>query len=273
MIKKILQTLWQSKINIPRRIVHKFLSFNSSAFHFFSVRTEIQDRLFQSVNLDRQKGINKLDNTLKKYFSITYNEQNGMFSEHLILFSAISVSNNNIRKILEIGTYDGKSALILGDLFPDSKVQTIDLSEESPIFRDTYGRADRFSDFIKDRNERLKLCKNVSFESINSLNLVSSDERFDLIWIDGAHGYPIIAMDIINSFRLSNPGGYILIDDVWLRRTSSDQMYRSVGALESLEALKTAGLIEHYYLFHKRLGSIFNSPTEKKFVALCVKPK
>ena len=33
--------------------------------------------------------------------------------------------------------------------------------------------------------------------------------------IDGAHGYPTVAMDIINSLRLANINAYILIDDIF----------------------------------------------------------
>ena len=39
---------------------------------------------------------------------------------------------------------------------------------------------------------------------------------YDLIWIDGAHGYPIITIDIVNSLRIINPKGIILCDDIYL---------------------------------------------------------
>jgi predicted O-methyltransferase YrrM len=235
------------------------------------VQTELQDELFESVDLDRQMGIQRLDAILKKEFSKTYNEKDGMFSEHLILFAAISVSKHKIKRILEIGTYDGRTALILSSLFPAAEIITIDLPEADPIFSDTYGRVGSVSEFVRERNERLKNRMNIKQKSINSVQLTLFDERFDLIWIDGAHGYPVVAMDIVNSFRLSNFGAYVLIDDVWTKSIQSDSMYKSSGAFESLEALKCAGLIERYHLFNKRLGSIFNSPSEKKFVALYIK--
>ena len=50
-----------------------------------------------------------------------YNELEGMYSEHLIIFAALAKSNNQIRNILEIGTHNGKTACILARLFPLAK--------------------------------------------------------------------------------------------------------------------------------------------------------
>ena len=51
-----------------------------------------------------------------------------MVSEHQYIFSALSQNNNfNFNKILEIGSYDGKNALLLSKLFPNSKIKTLDL--------------------------------------------------------------------------------------------------------------------------------------------------
>ena len=36
-----------------------------------------------------------------------------------------------------------------------------------------------------------------------TLNLFNN-ETFDLIWIDGAHGYPVVCSDITNAIRLAH---------------------------------------------------------------------
>ena len=51
-----------------------------------------------------------------------YDENDGMFSEHLVLISSISVSNLNIKRVLEVGTHDGRTALILSRLFLRQKL-------------------------------------------------------------------------------------------------------------------------------------------------------
>ena len=190
-----------------------------------------------------------------------------MFSEHLLLLSAISITKHNITNILEIGTFDGKTALILSKLFPSSTVTTVDLPDDSTTFTNTYGRNKDIFDFVKNRNNLLAQIKKIAFKQVHSINLVRLDEKFDLIWIDGAHGYPVVAMDVINSFRLAHFGAYILIDDIWVR-TRSDNNYESIGGYESCNALKDASLISSFTLFNKRLSGIYNYPGQEKFVAL-----
>jgi hypothetical protein len=103
---------------------------------------------------------------------------------------------------------------------------------------------------------------------MNSLELSKCKETFDLIWVDGAHGYPVIAMDLINSFRLANNNGYVLIDDIYKTGSESDNMYKSIGGYEALKSLVDAKLISSFILFPKRLGGIFNYPGVKKYVGL-----
>ena len=45
---------------------------------------------------------------------------------------------------------------------------------------------------------------------MNSLELINHERTYDLIWIDGAHGYPMVCIDIINSLRLSDKRDYIM---------------------------------------------------------------
>jgi hypothetical protein len=118
------------------------------------------------------------------------------------------------------------------------------------------------------RNEVLQKCINVEFRSLNSLNLVYENSKFDLIWIDGAHGYPTIAIDLINSLRMINSGGIVLCDDVYKYSKSSDPEYQSVGAFETLEELRKAGLID-FHLFLKRINKIYNiSKFRRKYIGV-----
>ncbi|MEJ2008114.1 MAG: class I SAM-dependent methyltransferase [Acidobacteriota bacterium] len=43
-----------------------------------------------------------------------------------------------------------------------------------------------------------------------------NDERFDLIFIDGGHCFDSVLVDFTLSAELSPPGGYIVLDDMWL---------------------------------------------------------
>jgi predicted O-methyltransferase YrrM len=262
---------WRSKFNIPRRVFWKTDRILNGKFNLFGVSSSFQNSQMKEIGLIREDGLAKLDDVLNDVMSKSYNENDGMFSEHLILISAISVSRANIKRVLEIGTHDGGTALILSHLFPDAEIISIDLPSDDSVFEHTYNRDSSVDEFINTRDANIAEAKNVDFREVNSIGLCEWNEKFDLIWIDGAHGYPVVPMDVINSFRLANKGAFILIDDIWKSVDISDGMYKSIAGIESLDALVSAKLIPQYFLFHKRLGGVFNYPGQQKYVGLLVK--
>ena len=203
-------------------------------------------------------------------FEYKYSEDNGMFSEHLIAMGSISKKFKNFSKILEIGTFDGRSAIILADLFKDAAITTIDLPSDSDNYKDIYLRDSSNQRFIKKRNSLLSKCERINFKEMNSINLTKFDNKsFDFIWIDGAHGYPVVAIDIINASRLIKDGGIIMLDDVHKFVRKSDKMYSSIASYEVLKALKEARLISDFTLLRKRLGARYNVKRfTEKFVGI-----
>ena len=59
------------------------------------------------------------------------------------------------------------------------------------------------------------------------MKLINESKKYDLIWIDGAHGYPFITADIINSLKILNNSGIILCDDIFIdnHQLSNNKMY------------------------------------------------
>jgi hypothetical protein len=100
---------------------------------------------------------------------------------------------------------------------------------------------------------------------------MADDQSFDFIWVEGAHGYQVVACDIVNSLRLLKKNGTCLVDDVWDNVSLNDKMYKSIGAFETLTELARAGLIRKYSLFLKRLSPRKNIKRHKKFVAAFTK--
>ena len=173
--------------------------------------------------------------------------------------------------MLAIGTYAAESTKLSSVLFLGAQISTINLPDNDPIFSQTYGRGDSEARarFIDERNQLIQTCENVTFVQQNSLQLLhKKDEKFDLIWVDGAHGYPVVAMDIVNSLACLSKEGFMFIDDVWVSRSINDPNYRSIGAYESIVALKNAGLIE-FDLVPKRIEFPHGEGHMKKYIA-CV---
>ena len=68
-------------------------------------------------------------------------------------------------------------------------------------------------DIIKNKGIK----KDIIFKKIDGYDhLKCKSKKYDLIWIDGAHGYPFITADIINSLKILNHSGIILCDDIFI---------------------------------------------------------
>jgi predicted O-methyltransferase YrrM len=105
---------------------------------------------------------------------------------------------------------------------------------------------------------------------MNSLGLTFSYDNFDLIWIDGAHGYPVVTADIVNSLNLVNENGLVVCDDVYKSINKSDEMYCSVASYETIRQLYNANLI-NYSLILKRTIKPWGSPQFRKYIAVLEK--
>ena len=252
-------------LNFSKRIYRRLFLEYVKKFPRYKINTFDQDQIFDEIGLSRSDGLTKLNNILTQYFDENFDEKNGMYSEHLVMLSSISCINKPVKNILEIGTFDGKTAFILSKLFEDANILTVDLPVTDSDFESTYNRHSLLHAFVENRNKNLAN-KRIKFLEANSIALANSEEKFDLIWIDGAHGYPVVSMDIINSYRLCSENGYVLVDDVWRSVDYSDKFYKSIAAHESLMTLKSSKLINDFYLIPKRLGEEFNLPWTKKYV-------
>ena len=227
-----------------------------------------QNNLFSKINLNRNLGIKKLD---KVKNNIYQNSDRTMSSEHEILFACLSINSNfSIKHILEIGTFDGVNSLLLSSLFKETIIDTIDLDEKDENFYKYYGRKDSIEKFIFNRSNVLSKNKNINFKKMNSVKLITYKKKYDLIWIDGAHGYPVVCIDIINSLNLLNNNGLIICDDVItnLDYFNSDKMYRSIAAYETILQLEKENLIK-FELIYKRLTAEHNSEKNtRKYIAI-----
>jgi len=249
-----------------------FLSHNNFAnliFKNFEHRQIVkQNEVFSFLGLNRSLGLLKLNKVLAELYGIIFNEKNGMWSEHLVLFAAFSEAKSSIHKILEIGTFNGETAKILSRLFPNSLITTIDLPSSELSKLKIYGYETKNDTIFSKREKNLKLAPNVNFKEMNSLELIHHESRYDLIWIDGDHSYPTAAIDISNAVRLLTRNGIALCDDVYLYSSPQGKNGRSAATIETLRAIKNSNLI-NFELVKKRLGYFFNSPTKfQKFLGV-----
>ena len=222
--------------------------------------TDIQQKYFSDIGLSYDNG----KKILNDIYSVDLPTFEKTTSQHQILFASISI-NLKINNILEIGTLDGVNALFMSKLFKEAKITTLDLPDDDKTFTQTYNREnnDIRTKFISDRNKTLSLNKNIKFIQKNSINYLSSiKEKFDLIWVDGAHGAPDVVIDITNSLRVLNTNGYLVCDDIFIKEVKDDQIYKSTAGFKTLLSFVNAGIIKKFNLIIKK----FNN--NEKFIAV-----
>lgn len=263
------------------KIINKFIrKFFFIYFYFkyiknynFDFYLQKQEKKFSNFSLNRIEGIKKLKD-LKKNLPLLNSQMN---SEHQTLFCSLSLRNDIlINNILEIGTHDAKNAFLLTKLFPNALIDTMDLKDNDEIFNKTYSRNDKKfkENFIQERNKLLQKSKNIKFIQKNSLSLISENQKkYNLIWIDGSHSYPVVTIDIINALKLIDDDGIILCDDIFTYTVRENNIYKSNAGYDSLVELKNANIIS-FALFYKRLSKSFNAiPNDRKFIAYITKNK
>ena len=124
----------------------------------------IEKEKIKRLSFDYQHSLDNLNKVLKDLNQDEYHLQRHMASVHWLLFSAIAITNSHkIKNILEIGTFDGQTAILLSKLFPNAKITTIDLPDDDPIFTNSYQReGEKYRrDFL------IKQAENTSYEYIN----------------------------------------------------------------------------------------------------------
>jgi predicted O-methyltransferase YrrM len=117
------------------------------------------------------------------------------------------------RNILEIGSWEGRSACWFAQKFRDAHLTCVDTWEGS-VEHDpemVSGIYDRFCHNIRvaGAEDRVTVVRSTSATALYGL----APESFDLVYVDGDHHAFAALRDIVMSWGLLRPGGVLLIDD------------------------------------------------------------
>ena len=178
----------------------------------------------------------KIDESLENYISnnsyklhpvqkeiIKYNKSLGDIKRMQIsvtqaYFMQLLIKINNIKQILEIGTFTGYSALSMALAVNDVFITCLDKNKEtSEVANNFFNKAD-----VK---KRINLIVGNAIDSLN--NLINKNKKFDLIFIDADKENYKNYYDIC--FKLISNSGLILIDNVlWkgdvINKNKNDKM-------------------------------------------------
>ena len=128
-------------------------------------------------------------------------------------YNCLKKLENNF-KYLEIGSFEGNSALFIAENFKDSKIYCVDTwsGHEQYYEGENFNEIEKNFDFnIKDYSNIIKI-KNKS----NTFFKENKDLEFDVVYIDGDHYHDQVLLDCINAWALLKKDGILICDDyIW----------------------------------------------------------
>lgn len=170
----------------------------------------------------------------KKYYTSDW------LTEHLSIWYEVIRPEKNVKKILEIGCYEGRSTGWFLENFPDATVEVIDDFSASGYLLNKRS-FEFFKHNIKQYQKRVIINLGKSQKILPLLK-----DKYDIIYVDGAHDYESVKIDIIYSWKLLREGGIIIFDDYrWKRegidgrpKEAIDDFLENTGNLEVLSKEK-----------------------------------
>ena len=162
-------------------------------------------------NYKSRKKSKKIENEIyDKFQSINHNEK--WFCNNLNYLTNNFNKVNNIKNILEIGSYEGRSALFFLKNFTNATITCVD----------TWSGSNEHKNFNFKLIEK-NFNHNTSSYQLNNLLIKkkmksdlffqNNNKFFDLIYVDGDHSFDQVNIDINNSWNILNNGGYLILDD------------------------------------------------------------
>ena len=115
------------------------------------------------------------------------------------------------KRVLEIGSFEGRSTLWFMQHAPDCNIVCIDhfLGGADHGALDLTGLFGRFVDNIEGYEARVTLHKADCWDVLCTL----TKESFDVVFVDGSHQPHDVLHDAVEAFRLVKVGGIIILDD------------------------------------------------------------
>ncbi len=161
----------------------------------------------------------------------------------LEVFSRAGVLQNHGGPLrgLEIGSWEGMSSLFLLGRFPGLQLTCVDTwlgGGEHALLPALDHVEVRFDSNTADHSDRITKWHGSSASYFAAL---ASDERFDIMYVDGSHFVDDVLLDALSSFQHLSVGGIIIFDDYQWRSYEGRQA-NPAAALNAFFRLKAGEL-------------------------------
>ncbi len=196
------------------KIINKlfFLYNNKSSFIiiFYFLFQKIKNIFIKRKIIEYKKKHQKL--LIKKKFTKDY------FSSHAYYFYYIINKIKNSENYLEIGSYEGNSALFVEENFNFNKIYCVDTWDDLDEYDKTGEYPNKHFSLVEQKfDKNLKEYKNIKKIKKKS-NIFFKDNKifYDIIYVDGLHKGEQVYQDCVNAWKFLNENGYLICDDyIW----------------------------------------------------------
>jgi predicted O-methyltransferase YrrM len=156
----------------------------------------------------------------------------------------LATRRNDPLRVLEIGSWEGRSALFFLNYLPHCTIVCIDTfggcveHKRWPLWQRIWQLKPiekRFDRNLAPFGTRVRKIKERSLRALGQMGI--ERQRFDVIYVDGSHLAIDVYRDGLLAFPLLAPGGVIIFDDY--KRRAGPEMHRPSIGIDAL--LATAG--------------------------------
>ena len=146
-------------------------------------------------------------------FILTKKITNDYFSSHAFNFFFFLKKLKANFIFLEIGSYEGNSAIFVANYFKNSEIYCIDNWHKT----EEYINHKNFSEIENNFDHNVNDCSNIKKIKLSSDNFFKNNiKQFDVIYIDGYHYGPQVQKDCENAWKFLKKNGYLICDDyIW----------------------------------------------------------
>ena len=175
---------------------------------FFIIFNYIKN--FLSNYKTKKKSLNIEKKIYNNFISLDSNKK--WFCNNLNFLTNNLDNTYNINNILEIGSYEGRSAIFFLKNFTDSCITCVDTwsgsdEHDSVDFKLIEKNFDLNTSFYQSNNLLIK-------QKMTSNEFFKKNHKyFDLIYVDGDHSSDQVKIDLINSWNSLRNGGFLVLDD------------------------------------------------------------
>ena len=177
------------------------------------------------------------------------------FSSHAFNFLNYLKNLNSDFDYLEIGSYEGNSAIFVAKNFTKEKIYCVDNWEQT----NEYADHKNYYNVKKNFDLNIKDYKNVYKIKISSDDFfLKNEKKFDTVYIDGYHHGAEIFKDCKNAWKYLKNNGYLICDDyIWnfYKNIKDNPCYAINQFLNEINAYFKVEKVSNSQIFIKKINS------------------